>query len=161
MLNQMDVLQRVSRAGGPDRRRRRLAEGEWALWDHPGMTMTAQESPFLLACRRQEVPFTPVWYMRQAGRALPEYRALRTGKKMLDACSSPDLIMEITLQPVHRYQVDAAILFSDIVIKPGVGPIVDHPIRSAADVARLRPLTPGDIPYISKAVTGLVGELKG
>jgi uroporphyrinogen decarboxylase len=136
------------------------------------MTMTAQESPFLLACRRQEVPYTPVWYMRQAGRSLPEYRALRTGRKMLDACSSPDLITEITLQPVQRYNVDAAILFSDIVvplraigvgidIKPGVGPIVDHPIRSAADVTRLRPLSPGDIPYVSKAITALVAELKG
>jgi uroporphyrinogen decarboxylase len=134
--------------------------------------MTAQESPFLLACRRQKVPFTPVWYMRQAGRALPEYRALRTGRKMLDACSTPDLITEITLQPVRRYNVDAAILFSDIVvplravgvgidIKPGVGPIVDHPIRSAADVARLRALSPGDVPYVTNAVTNLVRELNG
>ncbi len=96
------------------------------------MTPKADESPFLLACRRQQVPHTPVWYMRQAGRALPEYRALRTGKKMLDALSTPDLVTEITLQPVRRYGVDAAILFSDIVvplraigvgvdIKPGVG----------------------------------------
>jgi uroporphyrinogen decarboxylase len=149
-----------------------LVDDDSALWDHPGMTVTAQESPFLLACRREEVPYTPVWYMRQAGRSLPEYRALRTGRKMLDACSSPDLITEITLQPVQRYNVDAAVLFSDIVvplraigvgidIKPGVGPIVDHPIRSAADVTRLRPLSPGDIPYVSKAVTALVGELKG
>jgi len=143
---------------------------ESALWDHPGVTMTVQKSPFLLACRRQKVPYTPVWYMRQAGRSLPEYRALRTDKKMLDACSAPDLITEITLQPVRRYNVDAAILFSDIVvplraigvgidIKPGVGPMVDHPIRSAADVARLRPLSASDIPYITKAVTNLVKEL--
>src|SRR5215469_6280155 len=116
MPNQLDVLSRVLRAGGPGRRRRRLAEGERVLWDHPRVTVTAQESPFLLACRRQEVPYTPVWYMRQAGRALPEYRALRTDKKMLEACTTPDLITEITLQPVRRYNVDAAILFSDIVI---------------------------------------------
>ncbi len=134
------------------------------------MTQTVQESPFLLACRRQEVPYTPVWYMRQAGRALPEYRALRTGKKMLDACSAPDLITEITLQPVRRYNVDAAILFSDIVvplravgvgidIKPGVGPVVDHPMRSAAEVSRLRPLSPDDVPYIGKAIANLIKEL--
>jgi len=136
------------------------------------VTPTAEVSPFLLACRRQKVPYTPVWYMRQAGRSLPEYRALRTGKKMLDACSTPDLITEITLQPVRRYDVDAAILFSDIVvplraigigidIKPGVGPVVDHPIRSAADVAKLRPLAPDDVAYITKAVTILVAELGG
>jgi uroporphyrinogen decarboxylase len=124
------------------------------------------------ACRRQEVPYTPVWYMRQAGRSLPEYRALRTGRKMLDACSTPDLITEITLQPVRRYNVDAAIFFSDIVvplraigigidIKPGTGPVVDHPLRSAADVSKLRPLEPDDIAYVTKAVTGLVKELDG
>jgi uroporphyrinogen decarboxylase len=135
-------------------------------------TGEAQESAFLRACRRQQVPYTPVWYMRQAGRALPEYRALRAEKKMLDTCSNADLITEITLQPVRRYDVDAAIFFSDIVvplraigvgvdIKPGVGPVVDHPVRSAADVARLRPLQPEDIPYVSAAVTSLVGELKG
>jgi uroporphyrinogen decarboxylase len=132
----------------------------------------AQESPFLLACRRQRVPYTPVWYMRMAGRSLPEYRALRTEKKMLDALTNADLITEITLQPIRRYEVDAAILFSDIVvplraigvgidIKPGAGPVVDHPVRSAADVSRLRPLRPEDIPYVSAAVMSLVGELKG
>jgi uroporphyrinogen decarboxylase len=108
--------------------------------------------------------------MRQAGRALPEYRALRTGMEMLDACSTPDLVTEITLQPVRRYGVDAAILFSDIVvplraigvgidIKPGVGPVVDHPVRSAADLAVLRPLVPDDVPYITEAITSLTAEL--
>jgi uroporphyrinogen decarboxylase len=136
------------------------------------VTLTVQDSPFLLACRRQKVPYTPVWYMRQAGRSLPEYQALRTGKKMLEACSTPDLIAEITLQPVRRYDVDAAILFSDIVvplratgvgvdIKPGVGPVVDHPIRSSADVAKLRPLSPDDVPYVTTAITNLVAELGG
>ncbi len=124
----------------------------------------------MLACRRQPVPYTPVWYMRQAGRSLPEYRALRAGTAMLAALATPDLITEITLQPVRRYGVDAAIFFSDIVvplraigvgidIKPGVGPVVDHPIRSAADLAALRPLTPGDVPYITEAIANLVGEL--
>jgi uroporphyrinogen decarboxylase len=108
--------------------------------------------------------------MRQAGRALPEYRALRTNTAMLDACATPDLVTEITLQPVRRYHVDAAILFSDIVvplqavgvaidIKPGVGPVVDHPIRSAQDVAQLRPLSPADVPYITEAVGSLTAEL--
>ena len=134
------------------------------------MTLPAETSPFLLAARRQEVPYTPVWYMRQAGRALPEYRALRAGTGMLAACATPDLITEITLQPVRRYGVDAAVFFSDIVvplraigvgidIKPGVGPVVDHPIRSAADLAVLRPLSPDDVPYISEAVASLTKEL--
>ncbi len=110
--------------------------------------------------------------MRQAGRSLPEYRALRTDKKMLDALSNADLITEITLQPVRRYEVDAAILFSDIIvplraigigidIKPGVGPVIDQPIRTAADVARLRPLRAEDVPYVTAAVQSLVGELGG
>jgi uroporphyrinogen decarboxylase len=134
------------------------------------VTQPAETSPFLLACRRQEVPYTPVWYMRQAGRSLPEYRALRTAMAMLEACSTPDLITEITLQPVRRYDVDAAIFFSDIVvplraigvgidIKPGVGPVVDHPIRSAADLTQLRPLTPDDVPYVTEAVKNLAREL--
>jgi uroporphyrinogen decarboxylase len=136
------------------------------------VTSPAQPSPFLLACRRQQVPFTPVWYMRQAGRSLPEYRALRMGMAMLDACATPDLITEITLQPVRRYHVDAAVFFSDIVvplraigvgidIKPGVGPVVDHPIRSAADLAALRPLAPDDVPYVTEAVANLTAELGG
>ncbi len=134
------------------------------------MTPIAEGSPFLLACRRQKVPYTPVWYMRQAGRSLPEYRALRTSTGMLAACATPDLITEITLQPVRRYDVDAAIFFSDIVvplraigvgidIKPGVGPVVDHPIRSAADLAQLRKLEQDDIPYVTEAVMSLVKEL--
>jgi uroporphyrinogen decarboxylase len=110
--------------------------------------------------------------MRQAGRSLPEYRALRAGMAMLDACSTPDLITEITLQPVRRYQVDAAIFFSDIVvplraigvgidIKPGVGPVVDKPIRSQADLAQLRALEPDDVPFVTEAVGNLTGQLAG
>ena len=110
--------------------------------------------------------------MRQAGRSLPEYRALRTGMGMLDACSTPDLVTEITLQPVRRYGVDAAIFFSDIVvplraigvgidIKPGVGPVVDHPLRSPADLGALRLLVPDDVPYITEAITNLTAELGG
>jgi uroporphyrinogen decarboxylase len=134
------------------------------------VTSPAADSPFLRACRRQPVPYTPVWYMRQAGRSLPEYRAARAGMSMLDACSNPGIITEITLQPLRRFTVDAAVLFSDIVvplhavglgieIRPGVGPVVDVPLRTRADLTRLRDLDPGDIPYITQAVTALVAEL--
>ena len=115
---------------------------------------------------------TPVWYMRQAGRSLPEYRALRSGVGMLEACMRPDLITEITLQPVRRYGVDAAIFFSDIVlplkavgvdldIKPGVGPVVAQPVRTLDDVAAIPDLTPAHVPYITEAVRSLVSELGG
>ena len=118
------------------------------------------------------MPYTPVWFMRQAGRSLPEYRKLREGTAMLESCTRPELVTEITLQPLRRYDVDAAILFSDIVvplraigvdvdIKPGVGPVVERPFRTTADVERLRPLEPDDVPYISEAVKSLVGELGG
>lgn len=115
------------------------------------------DSPFLRACRREPVPHTPVWFMRQAGRSLPEYRALRAGTGMLEACARPDMVTEITLQPVRRHHVDAAIYFSDIVvplkaigvdldIKPGVGPVVAHPIRSHADLEQLRRWSPTTSP---------------
>jgi uroporphyrinogen decarboxylase len=128
------------------------------------------DSPFLRACRREPVPHTPVWFMRQAGRSLPEYRRVREGVAMLDACRRPDLVTEITLQPVRRYGVDAAILFSDIVvplqavgvdldIKPGVGPVIAQPVRSRADLDRLRPLEPDDVGFVREAVAALVGEL--
>ena len=128
------------------------------------------DSAFLKACRREPVPHTPVWFMRQAGRALPEYRRVRQGNQMLDACATPDLVTEITLQPVRRYGVDAAIFFSDIVVPlkavgvdldivPGTGPVVAQPFRSAADLDRLPALTPDDVPYITEAVRSLVGEL--
>ena len=130
----------------------------------------AHDSAFLRACRREPVPHTPVWFMRQAGRALPEYRRLRQGNEMLDACATPDLVTEITLQPVRRYGVDAAIFFSDIVVPlkavgvdldivPGVGPVVAQPFRTAADLDRLPALTPADVPYITEAVHNLVAEL--
>ncbi|GAA3440667.1 uroporphyrinogen decarboxylase [Planomonospora venezuelensis] len=128
------------------------------------------DSPFLRACRRQPVSRTPVWFMRQAGRSLPEYRAVRGGVPMLTACATPDLIVEITMQPVRRYGVDAAIFFSDIVvplkaigidldIKPGVGPVVAAPIRDAAALGALRPIEPGDVAYVTEAIGALTGEL--
>ena len=107
------------------------------------MTAPLAESLFLRACRREPVPVTPVWYMRQAGRALPEYRAVRDRYSMVAACTTADVITELTLQPLRRFAVDAAILFSDIVvplravgldidIKPGVGPVTAQPFRTEA-----------------------------
>ncbi|MCB0905813.1 MAG: uroporphyrinogen decarboxylase [Nocardioidaceae bacterium] len=128
------------------------------------------DSPFLAAARGEMPSHTPVWYMRQAGRSLPEYRATRDGVAMLESCMTPELIVEITLQPVRRYGVDAAILFSDIVlplkavgvdldIKPGVGPVVAEPVATLADVAAIPDLTPEHVPFITRAVQELVGEL--
>lgn len=136
----------------------------------PAATASLQDSAFLRAARGQSVPHTPVWFMRQAGRSLPEYLALREGVGMLESCMDPDLVTEITLQPVRRYGVDAAIFFSDIVlplkavgvdldIKPGVGPVVANPVRTLADVAAIEDLTPDHVPYITTAVRRLVAEL--
>ena len=133
--------------------------------------MEGRTAPFLSACRREPVPHVPVWFMRQAGRSLPEYRALRGSGNILDAVRHPELAAEVTLQPVHRYGVDAAILFSDIVvpvaaigfgvdIRPGTGPIVERPFRSRDDLSRLRPLEPTeDIPWVQETVEILVKEL--
>ncbi|GAA4353627.1 uroporphyrinogen decarboxylase [Angustibacter luteus] len=128
------------------------------------------DSAFLRACRREPVEHTPVWFMRQAGRSLPEYRKVREGISMLDSCARPDLVAEITMQPVRRYGVDAAIFYSDIVVPlkaigvdldivPGVGPVVAEPFASRADLDRLPELTAADVPYVSDAVRLLVAEL--
>lgn len=133
---------------------------------------SVMESAFLKAARGEPVPHTPVWFMRQAGRSLPEYLAVREGVGMLAACMDPALVVEITLQPVRRYGVDAAIFFSDIVlplkavgvdldIKPGVGPVVAAPVRTLADVERIPDLTPEHVPFIAEAVSELVSELGG
>jgi len=135
---------------------------------HPDLA----ESAFLKAVTGQPVPHTPVWFMRQAGRSLPEYLAVREGVGMLESCMTPELVVEITLQPVRRYGVDAAIFFSDIVlplkavgvdldIKPGVGPVVANPVRTLEDVERIPDLTPEHVLYITESVRTLVGELGG
>ena len=124
--------------------------------------MSVADSAFLRACRCEPVDAVPVWFMRQAGRALPEYRAARGPGSILDAIRRPDLAAELTLQPVRRYGVDAAILFGDIVVpvasvgfgvevEQGRGPVVDRPFRTRADLDRLRPLD-------ADADTGFVGE---
>jgi uroporphyrinogen decarboxylase len=126
---------------------------------------------FLDACRCQPVDTTPVWFMRQAGRSLPEYRALRGDGDILAAIANPELAAELTLQPVRRYGVDAAILFSDIVVPlvaigvgieivAGRGPVIGEPFRTEADLERLRPLDAGsDAPYVAETVRILTKEL--
>jgi uroporphyrinogen decarboxylase len=134
------------------------------------VSATASDASILRATRGERGSHVPVWFMRQAGRSLPEYRALRVGTAMLDACRTPDLITEITLQPVRRHGVDAAILFSDIVVPlvavgldvdivAGTGPVVANPIREPADVTAIRPLLPEDVDFVDTAVRQLVGEL--
>ncbi|MDI5964181.1 uroporphyrinogen decarboxylase [Streptantibioticus silvisoli] len=138
--------------------------------DRPIPNPATADSAFLRACRGEPVPHTPVWFMRQAGRSLPEYRELRRGTAMLESCMRPDLVTEITLQPVRRHHVDAAIYFSDIVvpikaigfdidIKPGVGPVAPDPIRSLADLDRLPLLEPGHVDYVTEAIGMLTAEL--
>ena len=125
----------------------------------------------LRALRRESVDRTPVWFMRQAGRYLPEYRNLRGNSDILETCRRPELVLELTLQPLRRMPLDAAILFSDIMvplaavgvpvrIEAGRGPVLDEPIRDASGVARLRALDPdADEPHVSEAIRLLVKEL--
>ena len=118
----------------------------------------------LRALRREPVDRTPVWFMRQAGRYLPEYRELRGDRDILESIRRPEEAVEITLQPLRRMPVDAAIVFSDIVVPlvavglpirivQGRGPVLDDPIRDDAGVERLRPLEPdADEPYVVDAI---------
>ncbi|HEY1531772.1 MAG TPA: uroporphyrinogen decarboxylase [Galbitalea sp.] len=137
---------------------------------HPLLNGSTAQSPLVRAYRGERTERLPVWFMRQAGRSLPEYRKLREGNEMLDACRTPELASEITLQPVRRHGVDAAIFFSDIVIPvklagvdvqivPGRGPVLANPIRTASDVAALRPLDPDALRPIREAVAATVAQL--
>ena len=128
------------------------------------------EAPYLAAAAGRKPSRTPVWFMRQAGRSLPEYRKLRAANTMMQACFDPELICEITLQPVRRHGVDAAILFSDIVVPlrgagveldivPDVGPVIASPVRTGADVAALKGLRLQRVSAVSDAVGLLVGAL--
>ena len=134
--------------------------------------MPSEDASLLVAaCRRQQPDGRiPVWFMRQAGRSLPEYRAIRDGIDMLESCSRPDLVAEITLQPVRRYGVDAAIFYSDIMVPlraagvdldivPGQGPIIAHPVRRMADLDLIEPLEPERLWFVTEAVEQLVAEL--
>ena len=138
--------------------------------DHPLLDGRTANSPIIRAYRGDRPETTPVWFMRQAGRSLPEYRKLREGNEMLEACLTPDLASEITMQPVRRHKVDAAIFFSDIVIPaklagveveiaPGRGPVFANPVRTAADVAKLHPIDPAAFAPIREAVAQTVAQL--
>ena len=132
---------------------------------------SATPDPFLSAAAGIRATRTPVWFMRQAGRSLPEYRAVRGEGSILEAIKKPDVAAEITLQPVRRYGVDAAVLYSDIVVPahavgfgidvtPGTGPVAPQPLRTSADLPRLRELELSDIEYVTDTVLILARELK-
>lgn len=131
------------------------------------------EAPYLAAATGRKPTHTPVWFMRQAGRSLPEYRKLRAGHTMMEACFDPEMICEITLQPVRRHKVDAAILFSDIVVPlraagvdldivPDIGPVIAHPVRTDADVIALKGLQLQRVSAVADAIgllTAALGEV--
>ena len=136
-----------------------------------GVAATLADSRFLRACRGLPADRTPVWFMRQAGRSLPEYHRARGDTTLLEAVARPDLVTELTLQPVRRYGVDAAVLFSDIVVPlaaigfgvdivPGVGPAIERPFAGRADLQRLRQPDVEELAHVSTAVRLLVAELE-
>jgi uroporphyrinogen decarboxylase len=129
------------------------------------------QAPFLRACYQLPNPYTPVWFMRQAGRYMAEYRAIRQKYTLLEICNQPDLAAEVTLQPVHALGVDAAILFADILLPviplglgleftKGEGPQIQRPIRTLEDVQKLKPVdAEADLGYVLEAIRILRGEL--
>lgn len=134
-------------------------------------TQTGYEPALLKAARMEKTEGTPLWFMRQAGRVLPEYRKVRKQHSLLDICRDPEVATAVTLQPVERFGVDAAIIFADIVtplvgvgidvqLVEKVGPVIDPPIRSERDLERLRPLDPeADVPYMLEALRLVRGAL--
>lgn len=135
--------------------------------------MLSGEERMLRACRRQPVDCTPVWFMRQAGRCIAEYRQLRQQYDILTICQTPELSTQVTLMPVEQFQVDAAVIFADIMLplagmgidfefQEGVGPVIHNPVRSATDVAALRVIEPeDDVPYVLEAIRLIRRELAG
>jgi len=129
--------------------------------------------PFLKACRRRPTPSTPIWLMRQAGRYMKEYRALRKKYSFLEMCKNPELAAQVTLQPIEKFNLDAAIIFSDILIPlepmgvefefaKGEGPVFRHPLREREEVERLRLIEPEEeIPFLMKAIRIVRKELEG
>jgi uroporphyrinogen decarboxylase len=130
----------------------------------------AGNDAFLRACRRQPVSHTPVWFMRQAGRSLPGYRQLRERHGVLELTQIPELAAQVSLEPVERLGVDAAILFADIMLLPismgievkivdAVGPVIDDPLDAPAELKRLRPFTPDRVAYLAQTIKLLRAEL--
>jgi uroporphyrinogen decarboxylase len=136
--------------------------------EHPLVSGATRQAPYIRAALGDRPATTPVWFMRQAGRSLPEYRELRVGTRMLDACLDPALASEITLQPVRRHGVDAAIFFSDIVvplrlagvdvsIEPGKGPVFADAVRTASDVSALTAIDPEEVAAAADPIREAVG----
>ena len=125
------------------------------------------DSIFLKALNKEKLSTPPIWYMRQAGRYMPEYRAVRKNfKNFLDMCKNPDVCCELAMQPIEAFNLDAAILFSDILTIPdamglgvkfleGEGPVFDNPIKTNKDVINIPPFNPNDLDYVYKAVNNI------
>ena len=132
-----------------------------------------QDYPFLRACRRQPVERVPLWLMRQAGRYMPEYRALRQQHSILELCRTPELAAQVTMQPINRYDLDAAIIFADILLPleglgvgfqftAGEGPVIDRPIRTPEDADAVKPFDPTvGLGYVLEAIKIVRRELEG
>jgi len=127
---------------------------------------------FLKACRREPVDCTPVWFMRQAGRYMAEYRALRAKHSILELCKTPELAAQVTLQPIDRFPLDAAIIFADILLPlepmglrlefaAGEGPVIHNPVRNQADVERLNIIDGGELDYVTEAIRQARRALNG
>jgi uroporphyrinogen decarboxylase len=127
---------------------------------------------FLKACRREPVDCTPVWFMRQAGRYMAEYRSLRATYSMLELCKTPELAAQVTLQPIDRFPLDAAIIFADILLPlepmglrleftEGAGPVIDNPVRDQADVERLKIIDGEELEYVADAIRQARQALNG
>ncbi len=138
----------------------------------PALTEALRESPFMRACRREPVPHTPVWLMRQAGRYMREYREVRERHTFLEMCKKPEVASEVTVYAAHRLNVDAAIIFADILLiteplglelefAKGEGPVIHNPVRDARDVARLRELEDASaLEYVYDAIRLTRRELR-
>src|SRR5947207_14700100 len=125
--------------------------------------MSAPQSRFVKACKAQPVDRTPVWFMRQAGRYMPEYRAVRKQYSLIEICKKPELAAEVTITAAEALGVDAAIIFADFLLplevmglpfdfSAGEGPKIEQPIRGAADIAKLRTDRASELGYVSEAV---------
>jgi len=137
------------------------------------MKKPKDQYPFLLACRKQPTPYTPIWLMRQAGRYMKEYRALRKKYSFLEMCKNPELAAKVTLLPIEKFKFDAAIIFSDILIPlepmgielefaKGEGPVFHNPIRELRQIEKLRIIQPeDDVPFLMDAIRTVRQELEG
>src|SRR5918912_800547 len=137
-----------------------------------GITDALYDSPFMRACRRESVPYTPIWLMRQAGRYMREYREVRARTSFLELCKRPELAAEVTVTAVERLKVDAAIIFADILLitEPmgldlefarGEGPVINNPVRAAQDVRRVREVeTVESLDYVYEAIRVTRRELR-